>query len=123
MLSINLLKYFFKRSGQLTFFRESELKARDVLEGIKLRAVFGNDTMMTFFEFDQGAVIPTHRHPHEQITYVIEGEMEFSLNGETRVLKAGDGIVILSNQEHSARVPDKPAKAVDAWHPVREDYR
>ncbi|MDA8214407.1 MAG: cupin domain-containing protein [Nitrospiraceae bacterium] len=106
----------------MTFFRESDLKAKQVLEGITLRAVAGDKTMMTFFEFKPNAVIPSHKHPHEQITYIIEGEMEFTVEGETRILKNGDGVVILSNQEHSAKVLDKPTKAVDAWYPIREDY-
>lgn len=106
----------------MNFFKESDLKARKVLEGITLRAVSGNKTMMTFFEFEPNAVIQPHKHPHEQITYVIEGEMEFTVEGETKVLKAGDGVVIYSNQEHSAKVLNKPAKAVDAWYPIREDY-
>lgn len=106
----------------MTYFRESDLKTRQVLEGITLRAVSGDKTMMTFFEFEPNAVIPPHKHPHEQITYVIEGEMEFTVEGETRILKNGDGVVICSDQEHSARVLDKPAKAVDAWYPIREDY-
>jgi len=106
----------------MDFFRESELEAKDVLDGISLRSVSGEKTMMTFFSFAPNAVIPPHRHPHEQITYVIEGEMEFSLEGETRVLRAGEGIVILSGKAHSARVLSGPAKAVDAWYPVREDY-
>ncbi len=106
----------------MNFFKGSDLKARKVLEGITLRAVSGDKTMMTFFEFKPHAVIPSHKHPHEQITYVIEGEMEFMVDGETKILKEGDGVVIFSNQEHSARVLDKPTKAVDAWYPIREDY-
>lgn len=106
----------------MNFFKESDLKARQVLEGITLRAVSGDKTMMTFFEFEPNAVIPSHKHPHEQITYIIEGEMEFTVEGETRLLKKGDGVVIRSNQEHSAKILNKPTKAVDAWYPVREDY-
>ncbi len=106
----------------MLFFNEKDLKAKQILEGITLRAVSGNKTMMTFFEFEPNAVIPSHKHPHEQITYVIEGEMEFTVGGDTRILKNGAGVVILSNQEHGAKVLDKPAKAVDAWHPIREDY-
>jgi quercetin dioxygenase-like cupin family protein len=78
--------------------------------------------MMTFFEFKPNTVIPSHKHPHEQITYVIEGEMEFTVEGETKILRAGGGVAIYSNQEHSARVLDKPTRAVDAWYPIREDY-
>ncbi|GAB4409146.1 MAG: cupin domain-containing protein [Thermodesulfovibrionales bacterium] len=106
----------------MNFFKESDLKAKQILEGITLKAVSGNKTMMTFFEFEPNAVIPPHKHPHEQITYVIEGEMEFAVEGETKVLRKGDGVVILSNQEHSAKVLAKPTKAVDAWYPIREDY-
>jgi len=78
--------------------------------------------MMTFFEFEQGAVIPEHSHPHEQISYVLEGELEFTLKGVSRVLAKGQGVVILSGEEHSARVTRGPAKALDAWYPIREDY-
>jgi quercetin dioxygenase-like cupin family protein len=107
----------------MSFFRVSELKTRRVLDGITLRATAGEKTMMTFFEFERHAVIPPHKHPHEQITYIVEGEMEFTVNGETKLLTAGDGVVIPPNQEHSARVHDKPSKALDAWYPIREDYR
>ncbi len=107
----------------MSFFRESDLKVKQVLEGITLKSVSGEKTMMTFFDFEPAAVIPSHKHPHEQITYIIEGEMEFLLGGESKVLQAGDGVVIPSNQEHSAKILSKPAKAVDAWYPVREDYR
>lgn len=79
--------------------------------------------MMTFFEFEPDAVIPSHKHPHEQITYVSEGEMEFTLEGEKKVLRAGDGVVVLSDKEHSARILSKLTKAVDAWYPIREDYK
>ena len=48
--------------------------------------------------------------------------MEFTVAGETRILRKGNGIIIRSYQEHSTKVLDKPTKAVDAWHPIREDY-
>ena len=107
----------------MSFFSESELKTKQILEGITLKAVSGEKTMMTLFEFEPDAVVPSHKHPHEQITYVIEGAMEFTVEGEKRILRKGDGVVILSNQEHSAKVLSKPAKAIDAWYPIREDYK
>lgn len=76
----------------MTLFRESDLKAKQILEGITLRAVSGEKTMMTFFDFEPDAVIPSHKHHHEQITYVIEGEMEFTVERETRILKKGEGV-------------------------------
>ena len=107
----------------MRFFSEGELVVKQVFDGIGLRAVSGDKAMMTFFDFAPDAVIPSHKHPHEQITYVVKGELEFTVEGETQVLGEGDGVVVLSNQEHSARVLSKPAKAVDAWYPIREDYK
>jgi len=106
----------------MSFFVEKDLRVKQILEGIALRVISGEKTMMTFFEFEPYAVIPPHKHPHEQITYVIEGEMEFTVEDRTRVLKKGDGVVILANQAHHVRILDRPAKAVDAWYPRREDY-
>ncbi len=105
------------------FFSLDDLKEKQVIEGVTLRSVTGSSTMMTFFEFEESAVIPPHSHLHEQITYVLEGEVEFTLKGVTRVLTKGQGVTILSGEEHSARVTKGPAKALDAWYPIREDYR
>jgi quercetin dioxygenase-like cupin family protein len=106
----------------MTYFSESDLQARQLLEGISMKAVSGEKTMMTIFDFEPGAVIPVHKHPHEQITYIIEGELEFTVEGRSTILRKGDGVVIPSNCEHSAKVVAAPAKAVDAWYPRREDY-
>ena len=122
---INMEMKEFREEGidkTVGFFRENELHAKQVIEGITLKSVSGKKTMMTFFDFKPDALIPSHKHPHEQITYIIKGRMEFAVEGETRVLQAGEGVVIKSNQEHSAKILSGPAKAVDAWYPIREDY-
>jgi quercetin dioxygenase-like cupin family protein len=49
--------------------------------------------------------------------------MEFTLDGETQVLHAGDGAVIPPGVPHGAVILDGPCRALDAWHPIREDYR
>lgn len=105
------------------FFSEADLKAKNPLEGVTLRAVYGDKTMLTIFELEPHAVIPTHAHPHEQISYVLDGALEFTLEGETRVLRPGDGALVPSGQEHGARVLDQRTKVVDGWYPIRDDYR
>ncbi len=108
--------------GAMYFFNESDLQTKQPLEGVRLKVISGDKTMMTIFEFEPNAVIPSHKHPHEQITYVVEGELEFTVEGETRILRKGEGAVISCNHEHSVKVLKSPAKAVDAWYPRREDY-
>jgi quercetin dioxygenase-like cupin family protein len=107
----------------MTYFRTDELPTTDMLPGVTRRAVYLDDVMLTFFDFEPHVVIPEHHHPHQQITWVVSGAMEFNLDGEKRVLRAGDGVLIAPDRLHSAVILDEPCRAIDAWHPVREDYR
>ena len=106
----------------MPFFKVDDLPVTEMLAGVFRRAVYLEKVMLTFFEFEPGQEIPEHSHPHEQISYVLEGEMNFTLDGETRTLRAGEGATIPSNTPHSATFSG-PARVVDAWHPVREDYK
>jgi quercetin dioxygenase-like cupin family protein len=105
------------------FFRTNDLPATEMLPGVTRRAAYLDDVMITFIDFEPNAVIPEHHHPHQQITWVVSGAMEFTLDGERQVLHAGDGALVPPNVPHSAIILDGPCKALDAWHPIREDYR
>ena len=106
----------------MPFYKVNELPATEMLEGVFRRAVYLDKVMLTFFDFEPGREIPEHSHPHEQISYVLEGEMIFTLDGETRTLHAGEGATIPANAPHSATFPST-ARVVDAWHPLRQDYK
>ena len=107
----------------MSFFSVSELTETEMLPGVKRRAVSLDKVMLTFFEFEPNAIVPEHDHPHEQISVVIEGAMEFQLGDEKRILKAGEGACIPPNVKHSARILDQPTTVYDSWSPPREDYR
>jgi quercetin dioxygenase-like cupin family protein len=106
----------------MPFFKVEDLPATEMLKGVFRRAVYLESLMLTFFEFEPGGEVAEHAHPHEQISYVLEGEMVFTLAGETRTLRAGEGATVPPNVPHGATFPG-PARVVDAWHPVREDYK
>lgn len=105
------------------FFRIKELPETEMMAGIRRRAVWTEGAMVTFFCFAPGSVVPEHKHPHEQITVVTRGTLEFTLDGETRILCAGDGVRIRSNVLHAARALEEMAEAFDAWSPPRDDYK
>jgi quercetin dioxygenase-like cupin family protein len=107
----------------MSYFRKTDLPGTEMGPGITRRAAYLDDLMITFIDFEPGAVIPEHHHPHQQITWVVSGSMAFELDGEKRVLCAGDGVLVAPNTLHSATVLDEPCQALDAWHPVREDYK
>ncbi len=107
----------------MSFYRINDLQSTEMLPGIDRRAVWLDGVMLTFFTFAPNAIVPEHEHPHEQITLVTRGAMEFTLEGETRILRAGDGVCIPPNAPHKAVVLDEETEALDAWNPPREDYK
>jgi quercetin dioxygenase-like cupin family protein len=82
----------------------------------------GEKLMLVQIEFDKGAVVATHDHPHEQATYVVSGQLEFTLAGTTQVLSAGQSVFIPSNVPHSV-IAQEACLLLDAFSPPREDFR
>lgn len=107
----------------MAFFTVNALPGTEMLPGVVRRAVYLDHAMMTFFHFDPGSAVPEHTHLHEQITYVVEGAMEFTLGEEKRLMRAGDVVCIPPHVPHSATILDQPTFALDAWYPLREEYR
>ncbi|MCK5828326.1 cupin domain-containing protein, partial [Candidatus Bipolaricaulota bacterium] len=56
-------------------------------------------------------------------TVVTRGALKLTMNGETRILRAGDGVCIPKNARHSAVSLDEITEAYDAWSPPRDDYK
>jgi len=83
---------------------------------------WGERLMVVQVTLEAGAVVPAHRHPHEQITYVIEGELSMEVEGRTYVLGAGDSLLFPGNVEHGATTL-KRTLVIDTFSPPREDYK
>lgn len=107
----------------MPFYTVGDLPSVEAQPGIVRRSVYLEHAMITFFDLAPGSVIPVHSHPHEQITFVVRGAMEFTVGDEVRVLRAGDGACSPAGVPHGAVVLDEPTFALDAWYPRREDYR
>src|SRR3546814_10026509 len=57
-----------------------------------------------FVEFAPGAAAPRHSHPGEELVYVVEGVLEYQLDGKPPVtLKAGDVLFIPSGGVHAVK--------------------
>src|SRR5919204_22708 len=55
------------------FIRFEELRPFDLAEGVAGRPLFGANAMINLIEFEPGAVVPLHSHPHEQLGIVLRG--------------------------------------------------
>jgi len=83
--------------------------------------VHGDRTLMTEFRLDQGAVLPRHKHPHEQTGYLVSGRMDLTIGDVTHQVLPGDSWCIPGDIEHHA-VAHERSVAVEVFSPVREDY-
>ena len=98
------------------------LKSKELVAGITGYYAHGKDLTFGYVEIRAGSNLPAHHHLHEQITYIIEGELDMTIGGEFYPLRAGMFHVIPSNTPHSA-IAKTDVIAIDVFNPVREDYR
>ena len=105
------------------FYDPSEQQRREMAPGVNLRTMWGEKIMMSLVEIAPNAVVPTHSHPHEQAGMVIQGKFEFTIGGETKLLKQGDAYVIPGGVEHGVVGSQGWSLALDIFSPPREDYK
>ena len=91
-------------------------------EGVVRRVLaYSKDLMWVENTFEKGAVGSLHHHPHTQITYVVSGEFEFNIEGEKRIVKAGDTMLKMDGVEHGC-VCLEAGILLDIFTPMREDF-
>lgn len=105
------------------FYNADSKQAKKLVEGVWVRSFWGNKIMLARVDLEPGSVLPNHSHPHEQGGFILEGELEFTIAGETRSLFPGDLYLIPGNVEHSVKVGTLPAKVLDVFYPIREDFK
>lgn len=88
---------------------------------ITRKIVTGEKEMIAFWKMKAGAHAAAHTHPHEQISWMLSGKMEFRLGSEKRTCGPGDIVVIPSGVEHEAWFPED-TEVIDMWSPPREDF-
>ena len=92
----------------------------------RTRYLAQTDRLMTaVIDFSDGptdAPDPPHSHPHEQLSYVAEGEILFFLDDQSFHLKAGDLFAVPGDVPHSVQLLSEKVRLVDTFTPIREDF-
>jgi quercetin dioxygenase-like cupin family protein len=106
-----------------TFPLLAALPPRDILGGA-IRGHYAHLAGMTIGEITLAAntTVPMHRHPHEQMSYVIDGRFEFTVGEETTILEPGMVALIPGGVLHGGRTLTA-CRVIDAFAPARDDYR
>ncbi len=70
----------------------------------------------------KGAIVPEHHHENEQITYVLEGALRFTMgDGGVITVTTGQLLVIPSNMPHKAEALEDTLD-LDVFSPPRADW-
>jgi len=99
----------------------SGLSWEPINDKIERRVLAGSQGMIVWWKIKVGAHAAAHKHPHEQIVWMIKGKMDFRIGNERRLMGAGDIAVIPGGTEHEGFFPED-TEVVDIFSPPREDF-
>ena len=99
-----------------------DVKPKVLVPGITGYYVHGDLHTFGYVEIKKGSIVPEHHHQQEQITYILEGQLNMVIGGKPYSLTAGSYFIIHSNVPHSA-VAITDCLVIDTFSPVREDYK
>ena len=96
----------------------------DLGEGLRRKIVGHTPQLMSvLMQFDKGAIGTPHAHDvHDQIAYVVAGSFEATVNGEVRVLRAGDAFIAPHLSTHGVRALEQDSLLLDQFSPRRDDF-
>lgn len=104
------------------FISLDELDYFNPIKGLKAKVVHTDTQTYAFWEIDKGTLLPEHQHPHEQISFVTSGELELTIDQETKRITKGMFAYIPSGTKHSAKAISD-VELTDVFSPVREDFK
>lgn len=112
------------KTSAVTLHRWDDLPKERVTDAIDRRLVTGERMMLAHVYLKKGAIVPRHSHDNEQLTYILEGALRFSIGAdgaEQVVLRAGEVLVIPPNVPHEAEALEDTLD-VDVFCPPRQDW-
>lgn len=113
-------------SSGIRHARWEDMPKERVTDSISRRLFTGQRMMIAHVYLDKGAIVPTHQHENEQLTYVLEGALRFWIGDphegvEELVVGPGEVLYIPSNVPHKAEALEDTFD-VDVFDPPRQDW-
>ena len=108
----------------VSFYRWDDMPKEKVSDLLDRRLVTGDRMMLAHVYLKKGCLVPRHSHENEQVTYILEGALQFWLGeheGETVVVRAGEVLTIPSGLPHKALALEDTLD-LDVFSPPRQDW-
>lgn len=101
--------------------RWTDLELETLNPLIQRHFVVGDQIMLARILLKKGAEVPRHSHANEQVTWILEGALQFSIDGRELVVRAGEVLCIPPHVPHAARALEDTVD-VDVFTPPRQDW-
>jgi quercetin dioxygenase-like cupin family protein len=89
---------------------------------VRGRRIEGDRLTVAVIELEPGAIVPEHRHPHEQIGICITGSITITIENESRTMGPGGTGRILGGRPHVAVAGPEGSVAIEVFTPIRDDW-
>ena len=106
----------------MAFLDLSTLAEKEIVPGFHGKFAHTENMTASFWRIEAGAELPEHAHPQEQISVVVAGKFEMTLDGKKELLEKGKVALIPANVKHSGKALTD-CEIMDVFYPVREGYR
>ena len=97
-----------------------------VAPGLRRKLIHTPNLMMVVVEFTEGPAEvpdPFHDHPHEQVSYIAEGELILFIKGVgEHPLKKGDLFAVPSGIPHTVQTLTPVVRIIDSFTPIRGEF-
>ncbi|MDZ4807731.1 MAG: cupin domain-containing protein [Bacteroidota bacterium] len=111
-----------KPFSSLSFLIDADIPWEVVDDKVQRRIVgYDPDLMIVKYKFRKGGIGALHQHIHSQSAVVMRGVFELTINGQKKILKAGDGYMVDPNLLHRALCLEDRI-LLDAFNPVWEEW-
>jgi quercetin dioxygenase-like cupin family protein len=109
------------KSSNVQHVRLADMPTEHLNPLLDRQFVAGEKSMLARLILRAGCVVPLHSHENEQITYILEGALKFSVQGNEVIVRAGEILVIPSHVPHSAEALEDTVD-LDVFCPPRADW-
>lgn len=104
-----------------THHRWTDIEPEQLTPLITRQYIVGSNIMLARLVLKKGARVPLHHHYHEQVSHIVEGALQFLLEGREITIRADEILCIPPHVPHEV-IALEDSIALDTFNPPREDW-
>jgi quercetin dioxygenase-like cupin family protein len=102
-------------------FKWKDIEEEAMSSTIGRQLLVGTNLMVARVLLKKGAKVPLHSHHNEQVTYILEGALQFFIDNKEVIVSAGEVLCIPPHMPHEA-VALEDTVDLDIFTPPRQDW-